>query len=120
MSNLTNKIKKKIIVLCLIYLIFSIVISVFYLYNLDDNKLYFSVLFFITVVLNLLTLNVYGEKKLKVKLLFSSIFPFLLFLIFSFFLSNSTYSNYKILLIIPVCFSLYQVLKNVRFGKVND
>ncbi|SDS38174.1 hypothetical protein SAMN05216503_2883 [Polaribacter sp. KT25b] len=98
------------------YFPFSIGISVVHYFGLGDDLLIFSTLFLSIILVNIQGLRVFNPNNKKLKFILFSLLPLVLYLLFLIIYKENYFILYKVLIVIPCLFSLFQIFKNFKFG----
>jgi hypothetical protein len=111
------KTKKELILLLVLYFLFSIGISLVYYFGLDNDLLLFSTLFLSIILVNIQSLRVFNPNKKKLKFILFSLLPFVIYFLFLIIYNEKYFIRYKVLIVVPFLFSLFQIFKYFKFGK---
>ena len=108
--------RKELIVLFILYFLGALSISAIYFFNVDDNILYYSILFLFFVLINKQALKAYEPKGKNIKLIVFSLVPFFAYLLFVVIYRENYFIRYKSLIAIPMIFSIYLMFKYIKIG----
>lgn len=112
--QIEKNMKFKLIILLCLYFFGAVSIVLLYTLNLENNIILYSLFFTIVVIINKKALLFYKEKNKKYKFLLFSLIPFILYLLFVLIFKQTYFIRYKILIILPICLSFYQIFKFVN------
>jgi hypothetical protein len=111
-----QNIRIKLLILFALYFFGSIGIALIYIFNIENNIIFHSVLFLLVIFINRQSMEFY-EQKNKFNILFFSILLFIIYVVLILLLGNNYFLQYKLLIIPPIFLSFYQMSKIVRIGK---